>query len=72
MKWFNHNQVVLHGRTNVTQNSAGIYSVVSTLQPVTVDDDYTCQIRNDLVMAVSKAKITGILVHSLNLSVDVS
>lgn len=77
--WLDQVQNVLPGRTSSTQNSAGIYSVVSTLQPINVSEVYTCRIKNELVASISEAKITGILVSNrficftrLNLSVDVS
>ncbi|XP_054471831.1 V-set domain-containing T-cell activation inhibitor 1 [Anoplopoma fimbria] len=45
--------------TNFTENSLGIFSVVSTLTNVNVSDSYKCRIGNDLVTANSKATFTG-------------
>lgn len=59
--WSDNGGNIMQGTTNFTQNSAGIFSVVSTLQPVNVSGTYTCRIENNLVSAVSKATITGIL-----------
>lgn len=63
---------VLNGNTNFTQNSAGIFSVVSTLHKVNVTDNYTCRIANDLVIAVSKATISGIPVSSCHVFLMIS
>ncbi|XP_044222083.1 V-set domain-containing T-cell activation inhibitor 1 [Thunnus albacares] len=57
--WLDYFGNVLRGSTSFTQNSAGIFSVVSRLQPVNVSDTYTFRIQNDLVIAVSDATITG-------------
>ncbi|XP_070771383.1 V-set domain-containing T-cell activation inhibitor 1 [Enoplosus armatus] len=57
--WSDFDDNVLKGSTSFTQNSAGIFNVVSTLQPVNVSDTYNCRIENKLVIAISKAIITG-------------
>lgn len=59
VSWSDYDGNITQGRTNFTQNSAGIFSVVSTLQPVNSSGIYTCRIENNLVNAVSKATITG-------------
>ncbi|KAJ4933211.1 hypothetical protein JOQ06_030046 [Pogonophryne albipinna] len=51
--WSHYDGQVLSGITNFKENSAGIFSLVSTLQPVNVSQTYTCSIQNDLVTAVS-------------------
>ncbi|KAF1382911.1 hypothetical protein PFLUV_G00148740 [Perca fluviatilis] len=56
--WSNNGWVVLRGSTSFTSNSAGIFSVVSTLQSINVSDTYTCTIGNDLVIGISKATVT--------------
>uniref|UniRef100_UPI0037E7D97C V-set domain-containing T-cell activation inhibitor 1 n=1 Tax=Semicossyphus pulcher TaxID=241346 RepID=UPI0037E7D97C len=56
--WSDLDGNVLKGSTSFTQNSAGIYRVVSTLQPVNMSDTYICRIENELVIAVSKATVT--------------
>ncbi|XP_028446220.1 V-set domain-containing T-cell activation inhibitor 1 [Perca flavescens] len=56
--WSNDGGLVLRGSTSFTSNSAGIFSVVSTLQSINVSDTYTCTIENDLVIAISKATVT--------------
>ncbi|XP_041662300.1 V-set domain-containing T-cell activation inhibitor 1 [Cheilinus undulatus] len=56
--WSDEAGNVLNGTTSFTQNSAGIYRVVSTVQAVNVSDTYTCRIENELVSAVSKATVT--------------
>lgn len=57
--WLDESGNVLKGSTSFKQNSAGIYKVVSTLQPVNISDTYTYRIENELVSAVSKATVTG-------------
>lgn len=57
--WKDANENALDGNTSFTQNSAGIFSVVSTLQSVNMSSTYTCKIANNLVAAVSKATVTG-------------
>ncbi|KAK5890053.1 hypothetical protein CesoFtcFv8_013622 [Champsocephalus esox] len=56
--WSHNDGRVLSGFTNFEENSAGIFSLVSTLQPVNVSQAYTCSIQNDLVTAVSTATAT--------------
>ncbi|XP_026232771.1 V-set domain-containing T-cell activation inhibitor 1 [Anabas testudineus] len=56
--WKDANENALDGNTSFTQNSAGIFSVVSTLQSVNMSSTYTCKIANNLVAAVSKATVT--------------
>ena len=60
--WSDHVGNALQGNTSFKENSAGIFSVMTTLQPVNISDTYTCRIENKLVMATSRATITGILV----------
>ncbi|KAM7380143.1 hypothetical protein PAMP_003456 [Pampus punctatissimus] len=55
--WLDYAGKILQGKTNFTQNSAGILNIVSTLQPVNVSDTYTLKIENNLVMATSDATI---------------
>ncbi|KAM3607055.1 uncharacterized protein V6R79_001266 [Siganus canaliculatus] len=57
--WSDLDGNVLQGNTNFTASSGGIFSVVSTLQPVNASGTYICRIENDLVTASSKATITG-------------
>ncbi|XP_029315279.1 V-set domain-containing T-cell activation inhibitor 1 [Cottoperca gobio] len=57
--WLNFDADVLSGITNFTQNSAGIFSLVSTLQSVNASETYTCTIQNNLVIAVSTATAIG-------------
>ncbi|KAF3843483.1 hypothetical protein F7725_002332, partial [Dissostichus mawsoni] len=56
--WSHNDGQVLSGITNFDENSAGIFSLVSALQPVNVSQTYTCRIQNDLVTAVSTATAT--------------
>ncbi|XP_074551039.1 V-set domain-containing T-cell activation inhibitor 1 [Halichoeres trimaculatus] len=56
--WLDEAGNILKGNTSFRQNSAGIYRLVSTLQPVNISDTYTCRIENKLVSAVSKATVT--------------
>ncbi|KAI9546987.1 hypothetical protein NQZ68_021656 [Dissostichus eleginoides] len=56
--WSHNDGQVLSGITNFDENSAGIFSLVSALQPVNVSQTYTCTIQNDLVTAVSTATAT--------------
>ncbi|KAK5860770.1 hypothetical protein PBY51_022229 [Eleginops maclovinus] len=57
--WSHNDGEFLSGITNFIENSGGIFSLVSTLQPVNVSQPYTCRIQNDLVTAVSTATATG-------------
>ncbi|XP_030283274.1 V-set domain-containing T-cell activation inhibitor 1 isoform X2 [Sparus aurata] len=57
--WSDYDGHVLQGSTNFTQNSAGIFTVVSRLQSVNMSDTYTYRIENNLVTALSRATITG-------------
>lgn len=57
--WSDQDSNVLEGSTSFSQNSAGIFSIVSRLETVNVSVAYTCRIDNTLVMAVSKATISG-------------
>ncbi|XP_070694525.1 V-set domain-containing T-cell activation inhibitor 1 [Pempheris klunzingeri] len=57
--WSDYDGNVLNGSTNFTQNSAGIFSVVSELSPVSSSSSYTCRIENALVTSVSRATVTG-------------
>ena len=60
--WSDYAGQVLQGSTNFTQNSAGIFTVVSRLQSVNMSDTYTYRIENNLVTALSRATLTGIMV----------
>ena len=62
--WSHNDGQVLSGITNFEENSAGIFSLVSVLQPVNVSQTYTCRIQNDLVTTVSTATATGNLTLS--------
>ncbi|XP_071763723.2 V-set domain-containing T-cell activation inhibitor 1 [Centroberyx gerrardi] len=57
--WLDYDGKVLNASTTFNQNSAGIFSIVSTLQPVTRLDTYTCHIQNTMVLAISEATVTG-------------
>lgn len=57
--WYNHVHKVLEARTSLFQNSAGIFSVASMLEPINRSEVYTFQIGNKLVTAVSQAKVGG-------------
>ncbi|XP_074514573.1 V-set domain-containing T-cell activation inhibitor 1 isoform X2 [Sebastes fasciatus] len=57
--WTDFEGKVLSGSTSFAQNSAGIFSVVSTLPSLNISGTYTCMIQNDLVTAVSAASITA-------------
>ncbi|XP_042337676.1 V-set domain-containing T-cell activation inhibitor 1-like [Plectropomus leopardus] len=56
--WTNYDGDFLVGSSSFTQNSAGIFSVVSTLPSVNISDTYTCRIGNKLVTSVSRATVT--------------
>ncbi|XP_038577147.1 V-set domain-containing T-cell activation inhibitor 1-like [Micropterus salmoides] len=58
--WLKYDNKVLNGITNFTEDTAGMFSVVSKLQPVNISDTYTCRIENNLVTAVSEATVTGV------------
>ncbi|XP_036964542.1 V-set domain-containing T-cell activation inhibitor 1 [Acanthopagrus latus] len=57
--WSDFDGHVLQGSTNFTQNSAGIFSVVSRLQSVNISDTYTYRVENNLVTGISSATLTG-------------
>lgn len=57
--WFDHVQKVLEANTNLQQNPAGIFSVVSTLRPINRSEVYTLHIANELVTAVSQVTVNG-------------
>lgn len=57
--WFNQVQKVLEAKTNLLQNPADIFSVVSMLQPINSSEVYTLQIANELVAAVSQVRVKG-------------
>ncbi|XP_073330054.1 V-set domain-containing T-cell activation inhibitor 1 [Pagrus major] len=57
--WSDHDGHILQGSTNFTQNSAGIFSVVSVLRSANISDTYTYRIENNLVIALSRATISG-------------
>uniref|UniRef100_A0A3Q3N2Q9 V-set domain containing T cell activation inhibitor 1 n=1 Tax=Mastacembelus armatus TaxID=205130 RepID=A0A3Q3N2Q9_9TELE len=65
--WSDFDGKVLQGSTILTENSAGIFSVASTLHPVNTSATYSCTIGNDLVTAVSKVTTTGKPVFFLHL-----
>ncbi|XP_062313649.1 V-set domain-containing T-cell activation inhibitor 1 [Osmerus eperlanus] len=56
--WMEFNGKILNGNTSFSNNSAGIYNLVSSLQPVT-NSTYSCLIQNSLVKAFSEATIKG-------------
>ncbi|XP_049451072.1 V-set domain-containing T-cell activation inhibitor 1 [Epinephelus fuscoguttatus] len=57
--WTSFDGDVLNGSTSYAQNSAGIFSLVSNLQPVNISDIYTCKIENDLVTSISRETVTA-------------
>ncbi|XP_034741343.1 V-set domain-containing T-cell activation inhibitor 1 [Etheostoma cragini] len=57
--WSNYDRLILPGNTSFTSNSAGIFSVVSTLQSINVSDTYTYRIENDLVTGISTVTVAG-------------
>ncbi|KAM4730684.1 V-set domain-containing T-cell activation inhibitor 1 [Anableps anableps] len=58
VKWENQTGHELFANTSFTERSAGIYSVLSSLQSAQVGETYSCRIENNLVVAVSEATIT--------------
>lgn len=56
-----HNRNVLQATTNITENSAGIFSVVSSLPQVNNSETYTLQVENRLAVSISMAQIAGTL-----------
>lgn len=59
--WMDHDQKVLQSTTSMTENSAGIFSLVSSLPQVNTSETYTVRIYNQLVQSVSRARIAGTL-----------
>ncbi|XP_028847404.1 V-set domain-containing T-cell activation inhibitor 1 [Denticeps clupeoides] len=58
--WTVYQGDVLNASTEFFNNSAGIFTVVSTLKlPAHTNETYTCVIENTLVVAVSQATLTG-------------
>ncbi|KAE8299734.1 hypothetical protein D5F01_LYC02149 [Larimichthys crocea] len=57
--WSDYDGKVLLGNNILTESSTGIFSVVSTLQPVNNSGTYTCSIENNLLISISQATITG-------------
>ncbi|CAJ1079044.1 V-set domain-containing T-cell activation inhibitor 1 [Xyrichtys novacula] len=56
--WSDEAGNTLKGSSSFVQNSAGIYRVASSLQPINISDTYVCRIENELVSAVSKATVS--------------
>ncbi|TNN35997.1 V-set domain-containing T-cell activation inhibitor 1 [Liparis tanakae] len=56
--WSDFFGTVLNGSTSFVKSSVGVFTVISTLQPITDGETYTCRIQNDLVSGVSKATVT--------------
>ncbi|KAF3694526.1 V-set domain-containing T-cell activation inhibitor 1 Precursor [Channa argus] len=56
--WSDRNERLLKGITSLTQDSAGIFSVDSTLQSANSSTTYNCKIENSLVAAVSEVTVT--------------
>lgn len=59
--WTDHNRKVLQATTSMEQNSAGIFSLVSSLPRVNTSETYTLQVQNQVVASISTARITGTL-----------
>lgn len=59
--WMDHDQKVLQATTSMTENSAGIFRLVSRLPQVNTSETYTVHIHNQLVQSVSRARIAGTL-----------
>lgn len=59
--WMDHERKVLQSTTSMTENSAGIFSLVSSLPQVNTSETYTVSIYNQLVQSVSRARIAGTL-----------
>ncbi|XP_054643883.1 V-set domain-containing T-cell activation inhibitor 1 [Dunckerocampus dactyliophorus] len=57
--WLDVDGNVLRGNTDFQEKSAGMFRVVSTLQPVNDSGTYTCRIHNRLVTAHADATVTG-------------
>ncbi|KAM4608691.1 V-set domain-containing T-cell activation inhibitor 1 [Polymixia lowei] len=58
--WLDRDGNILNSSTTFSQNSVGIFSLVSTLKAVRVRNTYTCSIRNRRVNGMSEATITDI------------
>ncbi|XP_034418352.1 V-set domain-containing T-cell activation inhibitor 1 [Cyclopterus lumpus] len=56
--WVDFFGAVLNGSTSLVKNSAGIFQVVSRLQPINFSEIYICRIQNDLVTARSQETVT--------------
>ncbi|KAJ8407424.1 hypothetical protein AAFF_G00279980 [Aldrovandia affinis] len=56
--WTDHDGHTLNGSTQFLNNSAGIFRLVTRLDPVQMDDTYICLIRNHLVTSISQATVT--------------
>lgn len=59
--WMDHDEKVLQATTSMTENSAGIFSLVSSLPQVNTSETYTVRIHNQLVQSISRARIAGTL-----------
>ncbi|XP_041856862.1 V-set domain-containing T-cell activation inhibitor 1 isoform X2 [Melanotaenia boesemani] len=57
--WMHQTGIVLNATTNLTTSSAGIFSIISTLNADQSSDTYSCRIENNLVTAIAEATITG-------------
>lgn len=58
VSWLNKDGITLKGNTTLFNDSAGIFRLVSTLQPVRTLETYNCLIQNPLVRVNAQANIT--------------
>ncbi|XP_028249873.1 V-set domain-containing T-cell activation inhibitor 1 isoform X2 [Parambassis ranga] len=66
VKWQNETGSFLGGNMTFSTSSSGLFTAVSTLQPVSAEYLYTCTVQNELVAAVSEVMITGSVVNQRN------
>lgn len=59
--WTDHNGMVLQATTSMEENSAGIFSIVSSLPQANTSETYILRVENQLVASISRAQITGTL-----------
>ncbi|XP_068186227.1 V-set domain containing T-cell activation inhibitor 1 [Antennarius striatus] len=55
--WLDQEDQILQANTNLTEDSGGIFSVVSTLQPVNTSSSYSFRIENNLVLALARVAL---------------